>query len=335
MSKVSCNIIRDLFPSYIDKLTSDDSNSLIESHVSECTECAKILKDMQGDAEKAEAPSPKEKKEIDFLKKNKWRNRRIGLYCILGTILCVVLVLLVRAFGTGMQRLGSDNWYVEKIIVENGVIHLKATATDSVSVIKKYYVDETGAAIGGNGRVLISPMIVLSSPFLSSSKELTYELSDPSNIKEIWFGTQLIWANGQEISPRVATLYNEKHLYIGNMSSNARLAQALHANEMFGTYENKLETEKEPYGWILQLQTKMSESERDLREGYMQSFAYVSLGLIDNLDHVSFEYTVDGKATTKTFYAADATQFLGENIKNCYENPQVLSELMNKLGLLQ
>ena len=36
MNKIPCEIIRDLFPSYIDQLTSDKTNLAVEEHIKEC-----------------------------------------------------------------------------------------------------------------------------------------------------------------------------------------------------------------------------------------------------------------------------------------------------------
>lgn len=41
MGQVHCNIIRDLLPSYVDKITSDESNEMIRQHLQECSSCTK------------------------------------------------------------------------------------------------------------------------------------------------------------------------------------------------------------------------------------------------------------------------------------------------------
>lgn len=41
MKKIHCNIIRDLLPSYIDNITSDESNQMIQHHLQECGACQK------------------------------------------------------------------------------------------------------------------------------------------------------------------------------------------------------------------------------------------------------------------------------------------------------
>ena len=42
-----CKIIRDLFPSYIDGLTNEETNQYIEEHLNNCEHCKKILEDMK------------------------------------------------------------------------------------------------------------------------------------------------------------------------------------------------------------------------------------------------------------------------------------------------
>lgn len=46
--KITCNIIEDLLPSYVDQICSEDSCRLIEEHVRGCTSCAQKLKHMSG-----------------------------------------------------------------------------------------------------------------------------------------------------------------------------------------------------------------------------------------------------------------------------------------------
>ncbi len=44
---VSCNVIQDLLPLYAEKLTSPDSNRLVEEHLTDCPECSRQLSLMQ------------------------------------------------------------------------------------------------------------------------------------------------------------------------------------------------------------------------------------------------------------------------------------------------
>ena len=330
MNNMSCNVIRDLFPSYVDQLTSEESNKLVEEHVAECQECARILRDMQEGSKQDYKPTEKEKKEIDFLKKNKKRNFRIGIYCAVGAILCVLLVLFIRAFGMGMERLSSENWNVEKITVENGEIHLKVKALEGSSYVSQIFVDEGNVA--GENTVVITPKIVFMNPFHSEEKEFTYQLTYPEKAKTIYFGTQVIYADGEAITQKTSDLYGTRHLYVGSMPSNGSTANALRLSDLFGSYDNELETAEEPYGWIIKIKDNVSERERVMREGYMDSTACVLIALIQNLDHVTFQYSINGEATSKTITAADASQIIGQDVKNCYDNPKIFQDLLVRLG---
>lgn len=49
MKMMECRIIKDLFPSYIDGLTSRESNQMIEEHLEKCGECRTYLKAMKSE----------------------------------------------------------------------------------------------------------------------------------------------------------------------------------------------------------------------------------------------------------------------------------------------
>lgn len=39
MSKINCNVIRDILPLYLDKVVSDDTKAIVEEHLASCPEC--------------------------------------------------------------------------------------------------------------------------------------------------------------------------------------------------------------------------------------------------------------------------------------------------------
>lgn len=61
---LKCEVIQDLLPSYIDRLTSDSSNQLVERHLNECDACKVLYNDM-----KQELPKIDESKKRHFRKK--------------------------------------------------------------------------------------------------------------------------------------------------------------------------------------------------------------------------------------------------------------------------
>ncbi len=47
MSKISCDVVKDLIPSYIENLCSEDSREIVNEHISNCEDCKKLLEVMQ------------------------------------------------------------------------------------------------------------------------------------------------------------------------------------------------------------------------------------------------------------------------------------------------
>ena len=102
-NNIPCEVIRDLLPLYADGLTSEVTNEAVLAHLKDCPECSKILEGMQ-------MPVPSiaqaEKKEIDYLKKNRKRNRRILAGSVLAALLVAALLLGIRTFMTGTELHG-------------------------------------------------------------------------------------------------------------------------------------------------------------------------------------------------------------------------------------
>lgn len=44
---MNCNIIKDLFPSYIDGICSEDTSRVVEEHIHHCEKCRKYLEMME------------------------------------------------------------------------------------------------------------------------------------------------------------------------------------------------------------------------------------------------------------------------------------------------
>lgn len=92
MSKISCNVIQDIMPLYVDEIVSEDTKKLVEEHLKECEDCRKEMEKMR-----AKIILPNKKKinqaEKELFQKLKCRlnNRRIAA-AILGAILVCALL---------------------------------------------------------------------------------------------------------------------------------------------------------------------------------------------------------------------------------------------------
>lgn len=68
MKGINCNIVKDLLPSYVDKICTEDSRRLIEEHIGGCEQCRTQLKLLQGTELTDEQG---EQRRISYLKKLK------------------------------------------------------------------------------------------------------------------------------------------------------------------------------------------------------------------------------------------------------------------------
>ena len=75
-NKLDCRIIQDLLPSYVDGLTSEYTNQVVEEHVKSCESCSQMLQRMQEPEQRINSTE----KEVDYMKKV--RNKISGLIAI-------------------------------------------------------------------------------------------------------------------------------------------------------------------------------------------------------------------------------------------------------------
>jgi len=85
------SVFRDLIPGYIENLTSEETNKQIEKHMEQCEDCRQYVKEMQEDLliERTHEQK-KEKKNIDFLKKVRSKNRK-KIFIIVGSLLSIFI----------------------------------------------------------------------------------------------------------------------------------------------------------------------------------------------------------------------------------------------------
>lgn len=330
MSKIPCELIRDLFPSYIDKLTSDTSNQIIEEHVSECGECSNILNDMKAEYDKPHTATDAELIEIDFLKKNKRKNKKI-LIASLSVILIIFTVLALRLYVIGDYMSGQWFWFKVTAGYGDGYtgrepITFDARPNDGVHAISSVsYEEEPGV-------LKIRTKAVLSSPLHNGDYHSVY--SPATALEQIYVNDRIVWSNGNEISEYTSDIYNTAHEYMGDMSANNETANALGLSDRLGPFENKLYSSKQPYGWEIKLQDRIPADDLAKKTRYMKAFAYTALGIIGNLDEVIFIYDTEaGEHVTKTYNIELANDLLGYDVKSCKDNIDNLYDLLVRTGL--
>ena len=133
---MKCEIIRDLLPSYVDGLTSEESNREITAHVAECAPCKEILEQMQ---EKA----PKEKRKINPFRKF---NRRMRGAVAMAVVICIgVGGFGYKAFVRGFAI--NPNEITMEPTLDGDMLYLNFEVKDGVLVHSASMYDQTMASI--------------------------------------------------------------------------------------------------------------------------------------------------------------------------------------------
>ena len=97
-TKLNCDIVRDLLPSYVDGLTSETTNEAVNEHLKECPECTEALKRMK----EPEKTNSEPKAEVNYLKKIRRRSLQKGF------IVCAIIVILALAAAALSSKRGTS-----------------------------------------------------------------------------------------------------------------------------------------------------------------------------------------------------------------------------------
>ena len=133
--KRDCKIVQDLLPNYIEKLTSEETNSYIDEHLKECTECKNVLENMQ---KELKVNNPKrEEREVKYIKKF---NKK---FKVLRNILVIILVLFIIIVGRKTFILTSlENKAQERQNSQNYYLKLESYSEGKMTITEAYYKEE-------------------------------------------------------------------------------------------------------------------------------------------------------------------------------------------------
>lgn len=325
-NKIPCEIIKDLLPSYMDGLTNEVTNDAVEAHVENCEGCRNALYAMktpiesEAELEEKHKEQQEEKQEIDFLKKNRKRNKRIITGCMVGAIVIAFAIILMNVYVIGDPVDG----YTVDCFVQNTNKNLRITGglKEEGQAISSYELKEE------NGVVTLNLKSVRANHFNAANCVFSLPIENKGSISQIKVGNRIIWDNGVFIDEYTSRVYQTKHLYVGDMSANDETVNAL----MLPVVErmNRLQTTEEPYEWEIILIDDLITS--DKTEEKLSAYAYVLMATIDNLGVVTFD-TINGP-TVASFTAEEATEALGRDIKSYGESPANLQVLMEHVGLV-
>lgn len=178
---LSCEIIRDLLPSYIDHVLSDASIQAVEEHVRECEECAKILADMRLPEETVQEKLQQER-EINYLKKVKRRHRLVvcGILTVV-VLLAIPAVELIRAVYFGQSVLNMDY----DVTVSEDQVAIKGEVLEGHTVKEFSFKEQDG--------VLNVQIICVPSAFFRQQKDVDEVYRPKDDIQKVYINGDLLW----------------------------------------------------------------------------------------------------------------------------------------------
>ena len=192
MNELPCEVVRDLLPSYLDDLTGETSNALLEAHLSSCSECRAALSAMR---ETIGAPAPAERPELDYLKKQRRHTRLVGLCGFLAALLLFLCAGLVRVYVVGEEASIAGR---SGLATELDVGVYSVTAHGSLPALGGKSIRSVRMTEPAPGYVVIAVRVVPES-FLFRAREFhtTYHTKAP--VTRVEWSDYWLWADGQYI----------------------------------------------------------------------------------------------------------------------------------------
>ena len=320
MSKLPCEVVKDLFPSYIDELTSEVTNDLVKEHTAECEDCRRTLESMKNP--EAEPKEQLQEKEIDYLKKTRKKNRK-------NVFVAILVVLAVVLGGLGVKHYFIGNTISHEYV--NCIVQVKGKELNAICLTYDENMFISGIDFKEeDGIIYISCKAVKRKNVDVDGARNAYVAEN--TIKEVRMGDRILWVNGEHISPLTSNVYQTRHAYVGDMSANNATAQAIHMSGMLGEYKNVLQTSEEPYGWHIQIE-EMPQELRFLDKCYLEPAAYILLATVENLGEVTYEFEYDNEPMTLTYTTEMANAYAGKDIKAIGRDIVEFEMFIRKSGL--
>ena len=214
MSKISCEVIKDMLPLYYDNVCSDDSKRMVEEHLSYCDNCKMELEKIQDEVHIPEKKIIENRNDGNVIKNisTAWKRVRLKAFIkgglISALLMSIIILGYVGLFKWEITSVATDVVEIRDIIqMEDGKIVYYAEINDGYSLnLIKYNMDK-------EGNFYITPL----RPIVKKEAEPPYALEkgyDFIDIKEqeeyrgievktIYYGTPkdkvLIWEKGMEL----------------------------------------------------------------------------------------------------------------------------------------
>lgn len=240
-------------------------------------------------------------------------------------ICCSILSAILISIFVRFYIIGGSVYNEEvscKAKVEGNKVTLVANTIDSNSGISSINFKED------NGTVYIKIRGVEGTKFYKSSVKKVYTAN--GKIKRVIFNANILWGSGVNVSDFTNEIYSTRHSNIEETDRNEYTTEVLELSDTIGRFTSELQTDKKPYEWKLILESEFATSEEETLRTKMKSYAYILIGIIEDLDIVTYNFKVDGQECELSINADEASEFAGYDIKKCGKDIYSLQKLIVK-----
>lgn len=273
---LTCGLVRDLLPSYVEDLVCSESREAVDRHLADCPSCTAALNAMR--APEPEAATEEQSREVDYLKQVKKQNNRKIIVAVACTIVALLAALLLKVFVIGSplqpQTVSAEG------TVDGGILHLSLMSTVSANAFHSWRVETVDGVASVYARdVLVSPL------FSDGSGKVDVPLE---KVHEVWLGGtsgRLLWQDGVVISQLALELMDAKAPHCGDLTALQRIAEILRLPERLGSYTFSLQTDKHPYGGTLVFVERPTGEQLNL----VTCYNLLTLALVDNMEASLFK----------------------------------------------
>ncbi|WMJ87432.1 zf-HC2 domain-containing protein [Anaerocolumna sp. MB42-C2] len=142
---ISCCIIKDLLPNYVDRLTSEETNNIIENHLKTCSVCSKERDEMMEQVEIEQDTKAKNQSFKQYLSKTKM------MYLLKGALLSFGIIGIIVTFIVDLAVNKRLSW---SLIVDMGILYSYSVGLTAVMSKK-----QKGIKAFAVGSILVLPML--------------------------------------------------------------------------------------------------------------------------------------------------------------------------------
>lgn len=319
-NKLDCDIVRDLMPSFADKIASEKTQEAVREHIADCPKCEKVLLDMlEGEGATAHG----ETAEIDYLKKLKRKQRAGKLVSFATAFVIAVSCFLVNMFLIG--EVDYDKETVKSLTVSDKRIEYTLDCENENRRITRVKISEADGVI---------TVKAYTAPRLFGSKSVYHgEYTSSSNIDEVSFANEKIWQGGYYTDSLEYKLFKLATPFCGDIVKNLEIAEAVGIYDNIGNFTSELYTSKQPFGWGIFLKNKIPTDDETHYVRLMKTESCAILAVIGNLDYITWSYTVGDQSRKLTVTADDASAMVGGDIKSFSDSVSSVKKLVDKIQI--